>query len=182
MTKDSMTFNKIKPHSAMILNIAVFNIAWFGLVFIGNLFIPVAVVLLSIQFWCFPIAKSEILLITLVAMMGSLLDMSLVYFGVFTFPTTQGIPFWLMTLWLCFASTIRHSLAFLASSRMLQCFVGAVLAPLSYLAGANVSAVQLSPSFAMSYLILAFLWAPLMMIIFTISAWLLTLEGKTNDG
>ncbi|MGB2742002.1 MAG: DUF2878 domain-containing protein [Cognaticolwellia sp.] len=182
MMKDSRVYNKFKQHNAMILNIAIFNIAWFGLVFVGNLFIPIAVILLSIQFRYFPVMKNEIQLIIFVVTIGSLLDLSLVHFGIFTFPSTQGIPFWLITLWLCFASTIRHSLAFLANSRVLQCLVGGVFAPLSYLAGANFSAVQLSPSFAVSYVILACLWAPLMILIFTVSAWLLPIEEKANVG
>lgn len=158
--------------NALLWNIVAFNIIWFGLIFIGNGFIPIAAIMLCIHIWQFQAFKSEILLICLVATIGILLDTSLVYAGIFTFPNTIGIPFWLTVLWFCFACTIRHSLAFLANSKLMQLVFGALLAPLSYLAGANLSVVQLSPSLAVSYLILACLWGPLMVLIFALSRWL----------
>lgn len=157
---------------SMWWNLISFNVAWFGLVFCGNLFIPVAIVLLGTQLWMSDTDKSDALLILLVAVIGVLLDFALVYAGVFTFPDTDYLPFWLITLWFCFASTIRQSLAFLANSRWFQLFVGVFLAPLSYLAGANLSVVQLAPSLGVSYLLLACLWGPLMLLIFFLSTWL----------
>ena len=157
-------------------SLAVFNLAWFGLVFIGDLFIPIAVILLGAQLWYFKSTKNEILLICLVATLGIWLDFALVYSGVFIFPGTDGIPFWLIILWIFFASTIRHSLAFLTNSKLLQFFVGAISAPLSYLAGAKLAVVDLGLSVGSSYLLLACFWGPLMVLIFALSGWLLVKE------
>jgi len=165
--------------NAMLWNIVAFNLVWFGLIFIGNAFVPIAAILLSIHIWFFQAFKSEIVLIFLVATIGILLDTSLVYAGIFTFPNTAGIPFWLTALWFCFACTIRHSLAFLAHSKIMQFIFGALLAPLSYLAGANFSVVQLSPTLVISYFILACLWGPLMLLFFALSRWLKT-EGESH--
>lgn len=164
--------NKFILNNSIIWNVAAFNIIWFGLIFIGNAFIPIAAILLCIHIWTFQADKSELLLICLVATVGILLDTSLVYAGIFSFVNTTGIPFWLAALWFCFACTIRHSLAFLANSKVLQFVFGALLAPLSYLAGANLSVVQLTPSLAASYILLACLWGPLMLLIFSLSTWL----------
>ncbi|TWX69965.1 DUF2878 domain-containing protein [Colwellia sp. C1TZA3] len=159
-----------------LYNLVAFNVAWFGLVFIGDLFIPIVAVLFGAQLWYFKSTKNEILLICLVATLGIWLDFALVNSGVFIFPGTDGIPFWLITLWIIFASTIRHSLAFLANSKLLQLSVGAISAPLSYLAGAKLSVVDLGLSVGSSYLLLACLWGPLMVFIFALSRWLLVKE------
>lgn len=161
-------------------NLVAFNAAWFGLVVIGNLFIPIAAIILCVQLWYFQATKNEILLICLVATIGIWLDFALVYSGVFIFPETEGIPFWLMILWLLFAGTIRHSLAFLAKSKVLQFVVGALFAPLSYLAGAKLSVVYLVPSLGFSYLLLACLWGPLMLVVFSLSRWLQVLEEENH--
>jgi hypothetical protein len=157
-------------------NLVAFNLAWFGLVFIGDLFIPIAAILFGAQLWYFKSTKNEILLICLVATLGIGLDLALVYSGIFIFPATEGIPFWLITLWIIFASTIRHSLAFLANSKLLQFAVGAISAPLSYLAGAKLAVVDLGLSAGSSYLLLACLWGPLMVFMFALSRWLLVKE------
>ena len=161
-------------------NLVGFNIAWFGLVFIGDLFIPVAAVLFIVQLWAFQSTKNELLLICLVATTGIWLDYALVYLGVFIFPETNGIPLWLITLWIVFAGTIRHSLAFLEKSKLLQFFTGAIFAPLSYLAGAKLSVVYLVPSLGVSYVLLACIWAPLMLMFFALSRWILVLNEETH--
>lgn len=157
---------------SMLWNLISFNVAWFGLVLVGNLFIPLALLLLGAQLWISDTDKSDIVLIVLVATVGVTLDFILVNVGVFTFPDTENIPYWLITLWVCFASTIRQSLAFLARSRWLQFLLGAFVAPLSYLAGAKAGVVYLSPSIAESYVLLAGLWGPLMLVIFALSRWI----------
>lgn len=164
---------------SILCNLVAFNIAWFGLVFIGNLFIPIALILLGSQLWFCQASKNELLLICLVAVIGMSLDLTLVFSGIFIFPNTEFIPFWLMILWVFFASTIRHSLAFLSYSKFLQFLVGATIAPLSYLAGAKLSVVYLAPSLGFSYLILACLWGPLMVFIFALSRWLKS-EGERD--
>jgi len=161
-------------------NLVAFNVSWFGLVFTGNIFIPIAVILFSVQLWYFQSTKNEILLICLVATVGILLDFTLVYTGVFIFPDTKGIPFWLITLWIVFAGTIRHSLVFLANSKVLQFAVGALFAPLSYISGAKLSMVYLVPSLGFSYFLLACVWGPLMLVIFSINRWLVNLEEEKH--
>ncbi|ARD44639.1 DUF2878 domain-containing protein [Colwellia sp. PAMC 21821] len=166
--------------NAALWSLVGFNIAWFGLVFIGNSFIPIAGILLGAQLWYFQTTKNEFALIFLIATLGVLLDFALVYTGVFIFPDTKGIPFWLITLWIVFAGTIRHSLAFLNNSKILQFFIGALLAPLSYIAGAKLSVVYLVPSLGFGYVLLACLWGPFMVVIFSISRWLLILEEENH--
>ncbi|MFT5812992.1 MAG: hypothetical protein ACI9VT_000730 [Psychroserpens sp.] len=79
-----------------------------------------------------------------------------------------------------FAGTIRHSLAFLAKSKVLQFVVGALFAPLSYLAGAKLSVVYLVPSLGFTYLLLACLWGPLMLVVFSLNRLLIVLEEENH--
>ncbi|SEL76663.1 Protein of unknown function [Colwellia chukchiensis] len=157
-------------------NLICFNLAWFGLVFIGNLFIPIAILLLGLQLFVSRVQKSEWLLIFIIASMGILMDLGLVYSGMFIFPNTHYLPYWLIVLWFCFASTIRQSLAFLAKSVGLQFMVAALFAPLSYLVGAKAGVVTFGPSLATSYLILSALWGPMMVAFFALSRGLQSVE------
>ena len=177
-----MVSKVVMSKKPILFNLVGFNIDWFGLVFIGNLFIPIASMIFIAQLWFFRVTKNEMLLIFLVAAAGIGLDHALVYSGVFIFPGSHGIPLWLTTLWFVFAGTIRHSLAFLENAKLLQLFVGAIFAPLSYIAGAKLSVVYFVPSLGVTYFLLASVWAPLMLVIFSLSRWLLTLEEKSNVG
>jgi hypothetical protein len=159
-----------------IANLVGFNLIWLGLMLFENYFIPFALILLMLHLR-YQAEKNELRLIFLVATIGVLLDSALLSSGFFIFPNNQQIPLWLVTLWVCFAATIRHSLGFLASSTILQFVVGALFAPLSYLAATKFSVVSLTPSLGLSYLLLACLWGPLMVLIYFINAGL-SGEGK----
>jgi hypothetical protein len=151
-----------------IINLVGFNLTWLGLILFGNNFIPIALVILMLHLY-YQAEKNELKLIFIVVAIGVLLDSTLLYSGIFIFPSTQHIPLWLIVLWCCFAATIRHSLGFLSQSKILQLLAGGVVAPLSYLAGAKFSAVYLTSSLGISYLLLACIWGPLMVLIFLIN-------------
>ena len=161
-----------------LVNLLGFNAIWFGLILLGNVFIPIAAIMLLLHLY-YQADKNELVLILIVAGVGVLLDSTLIYFGIFVFPDSAQLPFWLITLWFCFAATVRHSLSFLAKSKILQVLVGGIFAPLSYLAGAKFSVVYITPEFELSYLLLACLWGPLMVLIFAISGWL-QIEEKNH--
>ncbi len=173
MIKPSLTlFN-----NPTLVNLLGFNAAWFGLILLGNIFIPLAAIMLLLHLY-YQADKSELVLIFIVAGVGVLLDSALIYSGIFIFPDSTQLPLWLITLWFCFAATVRHSLSFLAKFKILQVLAGGVFAPLSYLAGAKFSVVYITPSFELSYLLLGCLWGPLMLLVFAISGWLQIEEKK----
>ena len=152
-----------------IVNLIGFNLVWFGLVYWGNAFIPVAT-----AFFCWHLYYTrshdfiEIRLIFIVASIGVLIDSVLHYLGVFRFAESSHLPFWLMALWLCFATTISHSLSFMDHSKIIQSLLGAFVAPLSYLAGQKFNAVDFGMTFLETYVLLAIIWSLLMMIFFHI--------------
>ena len=150
----------------MLINIIGFNISWFGLVYFGNTFTPIALLIFAVHILILSNVKNELLFIAIVTAIGISVDSFLQYINFFIFSGASHIPFWLMTLWLCFASTICHSLKVLASAKLLQIAVGIIFAPLSYLAGVQLNAVELGQSITLSYAVLGLIWAHLIILFF----------------
>lgn len=153
----------------MFVNLIAFNLVWLGLVYWGDVFIPAAAIFL---FWHLYAHKSkesgELTLILIVASIGVIVDSILQFIGVFIFSETLHLPLWLIFLWLCFATTISHSLNFISHSMLHQCLVGAFLAPMSYIAGQQFNVVNFGVSTLETYMILGVIWAGLMVSFFSI--------------
>lgn len=157
-----------------IINLIAFDIAWFGLVYWGNLFIPFALLMLCLHFYFVSKNRiSEFYLISTVTLIGVLVDSMLQYLGVFAFPEGQMMPLWLITLWFCFASTLCHSLKILQKSKLFQALVGALLAPISYLAGNEMNAVSFGLTVTNTFVILSVIWGLLMILFFTLKSYLI---------
>lgn len=160
-----------------IVNLIGFNLIWFGLIYWGNAFIPAAAVFFA---WHLYYTRSddfiEIRLIFIVAGIGICVDSILQHLGVFIFVENNHLPFWLITLWLCFATTISHSLIFLNHSKLCQCLVGAFVAPFSYLAGHQLNAVEFGLTLLDTYILLAIIWGVLMVTFFHIKDMLIQAE------
>lgn len=146
-------------------NVIGFNLAWFGLVVIGNSFIPVAILWLFCHLYLCRNKRKELIFITLVTAIGITLDSCLLQLSLFQFDHEQSaiIPFWLITLWACFAATLRHSLAFLQQHLLLPVIFGGVLVPLSYFAGEMLGAVSFPKGAMTTFLILAIEWVTLLL-------------------
>ena len=157
-------------------NLVSFNLAWFGLVYWGNNFIPFAFLLLITHVFFIAQSSRELQLILAITFIGIFVDSLLVHFNVFIFVNGGHIPFWLMMLWACFATTISHSLRFLSGSKLLQLLVGAVFAPLSYIAGYKFQAVDFGQSMGSTYLLLSVIWTGLFVLFFYLKDKLMKVE------
>lgn len=171
---------------SLILNAIGFNVCWFGLVIFGNSFILIAVAWLALHLLMNDNKRAELPLLLIVASIGIAVDVALTLTQVFTFSAASIVlPFWLITLWFCFAATLNYSLSFLNAHQVLQVFFGGLIAPLSYLAGAKFSAVELNNGLMVSYIILASIWALLLPLFFTvpqlIDRWLTSGSGAFNE-
>jgi hypothetical protein len=152
-----------------IINAIGFNLTWFGLVYWGDIFVPVAIVLLGAHIiYVSDKGNHEIALIVIVAIIGVVVDSTLQVLGVFNFFGNAYLPLWLISLWFCFGATLHHSLGFLQDSKRLQFLVGATIAPLSYLAGNQLEAVDFGISIFSTYMVLSLVWAVLMVVFFYI--------------
>ena len=99
----------------MLINMMGFNVAWFGLIYLGNSFVPVALLMLLAHFKWLSKSKNEITLVLVVSLIGISVDSLFQLTNVFIFPNNHHIPVWLVFIWLGFATTISHSLSFLAA-------------------------------------------------------------------
>jgi hypothetical protein len=163
-------------NSLVMFNLVGFNLVWFGLVYWGNSFIPFSLLLLSAHLYFIAKVRSELLLIVSITIIGVFIDSLLQYFTVFIFTNSSHIPFWLVVLWACFGTTICHSLRFLAGSKILQLLVGAIFAPLSYIAGYQFQVVDFGQSLITTYLLLSVIWGVLFVLFFVLQAKLVNVE------
>jgi hypothetical protein len=152
-----------------VKNIIGFNISWLGLVYLGNGFIPFVLLFLCFHFIKEAKTSREIIFTLTLSSIGILLDSILQIFGILNFAEQAHLPFWLIVLWVCFATTLCHSLTFLASSVWLQVIAG-LLAPLSYFAGNKFGAVQFGYPTTLTYAILASLWVLIFISFFALKA------------
>ena len=162
-----------------IINLVAFDLAWFGLIYWGNLFIPTALLMLCLHF--FFISKmrvNEFCLICVVTIIGVFVDSMLQYLGVLVFPEGKIMPLWLITLWLCFASTLCHSLKFLQRSILLQGVFGALFAPISYIAGNEMNAVSFGLSVENTFATLSILWGGLLIIFFFLKSYIIHTDDR----
>ena len=154
----------------VLLNLKVINFVWFQSIwFLAILFQYEyfwLISLLVIGYFIFvPNRQVEILTVLPVAMVGCMADIVLAVTGVFNFTSeisTLPIPFWLVSLWIGFAATLRHSLGYLQNRLIIASILGAISGPLSYFAGYRFGAVDFPIGVTETLVILSFVWALIM--------------------
>lgn len=148
----------------MILNAIFFNFSWLGLILIGDYFIPVALAWLAWHVSECEERDKEVVLICCLALTGFIVDSVLIHLSIFDFgDDMQVIPLWLITLWACFAATLRHSLSFMQKHILLPIIAGGALAPLSYFAGAKLGAVSFPQPTVVTFLVLSLIWMSILL-------------------
>lgn len=156
--------------SWVVLNLLRFKAAWVACV-VGagqGLALAGAATALALLAWhlsrC-PAPRREVLFVLSVAGIGAAVDSAQALAGVFWFHggwlPAWAVPPWLLVLWTMFASTLRHSLAWLGRSPVLAALAGALAGPASYYAGVKLGAVLMPENPLPSLAILAAVWAVL---------------------
>lgn len=132
--------------SPALRDYVVFQCGWACCVALGNRGALFALlVLLPLQaLWPSRRTFREWMLVLGCAAAGIVMDLGWQALGLlsFTGAVAAGIPLWLLVLWLMFAGTLLHSLAFLQQRLVLAAVLGAVAGPLSYLAGMRLGAAS----------------------------------------
>jgi len=148
-----------------LLNFVAYQLAWFACVLGAAHHLASAGAAFAIAVTAVHLAlrrdASELRLVACAAAIGFLVDSALVraHFVEFASASLDGwAPFWMVSLWMAFATTLNHSLRWLTSRPWVATLSGAIGGPLAYLAGAKLGAMTLaSPVPAM--LLIAGLWA-----------------------
>ncbi|MFT4608664.1 MAG: hypothetical protein ACI9V8_001637 [Urechidicola sp.] len=145
-----------------IINLVMFQLGWAVCVLGGNLMaVAFSVIALLIHHRYVVQSKSEWRIIGWVALVGITWDSLLVFFGLIVYPDAIwfSLPIWMVCLWVLFAATFMHSLAWLSRYCWLAVIVGAVFGPMSYWAGIKLSDAFFGASAMMSMAVIATGWA-----------------------
>jgi len=86
-------------------------------------------------------SRDDLRLIPLVLLLGLFVDSAWIMLGWINFsapsPSTRFAPEWILGIWLAFAMTLNHSLAFLKRRPAIAALLGAVGGPLAYWSAAR---------------------------------------------
>jgi hypothetical protein len=173
----------------LLLNLAVFDIAWFASVsggarempWLGPLAVLVAVML---HLRAARNRTEEVLLILSCAIIGAFFDSFLVATGWVTYKA--GLfsdflaPFWIITMWMLFATTLNVSMRWLRGKPWLAAVFGLVGGPITYLTGQKIGGIVLSNQFA-ALVALAIGWAIMMPILMWLSEILDGMPGRRRN-
>jgi hypothetical protein len=136
----------------LLLNFLTFQAGWFACVLgaaHGRPELGVAAVALIAAGWLLAAPRPRALatLLLIAGIVGLCWDSWLTVFGLVAYqqaPLTPPLaPWWILALWVLLATTLHRSMRWLQSGLLLPALLGAVAAPLSYLAGARLGALTL---------------------------------------
>jgi len=135
----------------VFINAALFQILWFAAI-LGSaklMLWPSVVACTVLAIWQLHPARkhaSDIMLVCVAILLGLVIDTFLLQLDLyqFTYPfPVEGIsPLWIILMWIGFALTVNHSMKWLELHALLPALMGAVFAPLSYLAGLRLGAIE----------------------------------------
>lgn len=153
---------------AWLPNMVLFQLCWFAFVAGAGRDIAWAgfPVLLGFALWQIrtgPWPRADIALMAIAAILGFALDSTFVRAGLIEYPASAGwpgfAPPWIVGLWVAFALTLNHSLAFLKRKPVSAVVLGALGGPLAYWVAANAwhAATLVAPQ-SRALLALALAW------------------------
>ncbi|MFZ9120121.1 MAG: DUF2878 domain-containing protein [Methylophilaceae bacterium] len=147
-----------------LINFILFQSIWFILIlaaahesFYG---LVIGFLLILVQYWHGKLMVPDFKLILASIIIGFAHDTSLNYFKFIQYNidfNTYYSPFWIIGLWISFALTINHSLAWLGNKKLLQMIFGLIGGPLAYIAGEKLGAIYMINT--MTLYVLALSWA-----------------------
>jgi hypothetical protein len=147
-----------------LYNFVAYQLAWFAVILgaaHGHAWAGTAVALLvTVAHLWMRREPRELKLIGVAAIMGLVLDSALAATAQVRFASAGDLPiapFWMLALWIAFATTLNHSLRWLMRRPVVAAVAGAVFGPLAYLAGAKLGALTL-PSPVVVLPLLAAAW------------------------
>jgi hypothetical protein len=148
------------PLPALVMNVLLSQIAWFGAVLAAARGLPWlgVIAVIGVVAWHLGRARQparEIGLVALALAMGAVFETLLVQAGLLRFEggalLAGTAPVWMVALWANFATTLNVSLRALRSRLLAAALLGAVGAPLAYVGGQKLGAVQfLEPASAVA--------------------------------
>jgi len=154
-----------------LFNFLAYQVAWFAVIlgaahdyaWAGAV---VALIVAAVHLSRQP-AMLEYKLIGAAVVLGLIVDTTLVLSGQVRFDANVILPiapYWMLSLWIAFATTLNHSLRWLMLRPATAAVLGALGGPLAYFAGARLGALSLSTT-STSLALIAVLWAAAMAVL-----------------
>ncbi|MES1196692.1 MAG: DUF2878 domain-containing protein [Steroidobacter sp.] len=154
----------------LIIRFVVFQFGWFAAVLGGAHDHAIAgsivvAIIIAVHIWRADLPSQETLLIVFTAAIGTLWDSTLVVFHVIQY--THGnflsnvAPVWIIAVWALFATAFNTSLTFFKYRYVFASLFGAIGAPLSFIAGMKLGALQF-PDYNRAIMVIAIGWAVMM--------------------
>jgi hypothetical protein len=135
----------------MLLNIIAFQIGWFACVLGGAhgwpwLGVVVTAAAVALHLYRAPRPRMEAMLIGVSGLLGFIADSLLTGIGLLRFPSgqlhAQLAPYWMVAMWMLFATTLNISLGWLKPRLGLAALLGMIAGPLAYYGGAKLGGVS----------------------------------------
>lgn len=147
-----------------IINFALFQTIWFAGVLWANNSLWITLPCLIALYFNVKMDTRDLKLLSICAVLGFIIDGSLIQFGLFILPsTTLWLPLWLWLIWLAFALTLRHSLSYIIKHAKLAFVAGAIFGPVAYNGGQALGAIEFGKSSWVVNFILALTWGLIML-------------------
>lgn len=147
-----------------VFNFAAYQLSWFAVILgaahdraWAGVLVALLVTAVHLSRWRDPL---EPRLIGIAVVLGLLVDSSLALTGQVRFESAWPLelaPYWMLALWLAFATTLNHSLRWLMQRPVASALAGAFGGPLAYLAGAKLGALTLATP-AVTLPLIGLLW------------------------
>lgn len=145
-------------------NFVTYQLAWFAVILgaaQGHAWLGAAMALLvtGVHLWLRR-EPLEFRLVGVAFILGLVIDSTLAATAQVQFASHGNLPiapYWMLSLWVAFATTLNHSLGWLMRRPFFAALAGAVFGPLAYLAGEKLGALSL-PSPAVALPMLAAAW------------------------
>ncbi len=143
-----------------IVNALLFQLGWFICVLSGSMKAAVfTITALLVHFSLSSTRRADVIAVCVAVLIGVIHDALLIQLGLVRFVESSSFPpVWMMCLWVLFALTFHHSIQWIYSRPLWSGVLGALFAPVSYLAGVHLSSAEWSgPLWAIVPIIMA-LW------------------------
>ena len=160
-----------------VLNFVAFQIGWFSSVYGGAQQMPwIGPVAVAGALWLhFKLAQrpsAELILVLCCALIGCVFDSALVAMGWVQYSSglfsDSAAPYWIITMWMLFATTLNVSMRWLRGRQWLAAFFGLIGGPVTYLAGQKLGGIILVDQTA-ALLALGLGWAAMMPVLLWLS-------------
>ena len=178
-----------------IRNLVLFKLGWVACVMLAAAGQPVmatlvvaAVVMAHLA--TVPVKSKESMLLVSAAVIGMTWESLLVRFGIVSYPgytdAAALAPYWIVAMWVLFATTINHGLRWIKRSWIVASAAGLIGGPLAFFSGAQLGAVEFSHTL-LALVSIGFGWAVLLPTLVLVadtiidSDWLEPRDGLPGD-